>query len=84
MKTIKLSFLDFELSVELTTESPKSSYGLPVLRVNGLDYGPKDHVAGTNLTAGDVAILSKIEGTKDFLCQAPDAARWWDIKSVIA
>lgn len=33
------------VNAELTTESTMSHYGIPVLRINGVDYGPRDIVA---------------------------------------
>jgi hypothetical protein len=32
------------MKAELTTDSTMSHYGIPVLRLNGNDYGPKDVV----------------------------------------
>jgi hypothetical protein len=80
MKTIQL--VSGTVEAELTTNSPKSSYGLPVLRCNGDDYGPKDWVTGLGLMAGDIAVVGNLEGTLDFLKQAADADKYWDLGNV--
>lgn len=80
---MKIEIPSGTVEVELTTESAASSFGLPVLRVAGVDHGPCDWVGSTGLMAGDIAILGKIPGTRGFLNQAPDAARWWDVENVI-
>lgn len=79
---MKIEIPSGSVEAELTTESAVSSYGLSVLRVSGVDHGPRDWVGNTGLMAGDVAILGKIPGTRGFLMQDPDAARWWDVENV--
>ena len=80
---LNIESLDTNCEVELTTDSPKSSYGLPVLRVDGNDYGPCDWVGG-QLLAGDLAVLAKLPGTRAFLQQSPNASKWWNLESVTA
>lgn len=77
---MQIEILGRTVEAELTTDSPKSSYGLPVLRVDGEDYGPGDWVGA--LKAGDIAILGRLQGTRDFLDQHPEASRWWDLSQV--
>ena len=80
MKTIYL--VTGTVRAELTTNSPKSSHGLPVLRCDGEDFGPKDYIPRIGLMAGDVAVVGNLPGTLAFLRQASDASKYWDMEQI--
>lgn len=74
------------LKIELTTDSPASSYGISVARIDGVDYGPGDRVPlgknalGTRLAASLVyewaqepgRTPEEREAARRFLRQWPD------------
>lgn len=59
------------MKIELTTESPLSSYDIPIVRINGVDYGPADIVLQTEKTAAQFVI----ENIKKFLSQWPSGPK---------
>jgi hypothetical protein len=68
------------MKIELTTDGNASSYGFPVLRVDGVQYGPMDQVPchDRKLLAGAFVVDCVLHGTLDrqaamrFLAQAPE------------
>lgn len=74
------------MKVELTTKSSQSHYGIPVARIDWINYGPLDQVAGTFLTAGDIVIMhgKRGDGLISFLKQAGNAETLWNLSALTA
>lgn len=55
------TILTGRIEAELTTEHPASSYGIPVLVIDGQGYGTADTIPSLDLSAGDLVrrFLSK-------------------------
>ena len=72
--------------IELTTNSPASHYGIPVLRIDGDDYGPADsiehtryaHAGGTAGTAGCFVAAAANAGEMDLGAARAFCAQWPD------
>jgi hypothetical protein len=69
------------MTIELTTESSLSHYGIPVLCIDGVDYGPSDIVptqSGVVMTGAEVVVELVLDGTlsraegESFCAQWPD------------
>ena len=68
------------VKIELTVNSSASSYGIPVARIDGVDYGPKDVLPSHHFVANVIVNWAKeserteeeIRGAKLFLMQWPD------------
>lgn len=55
------------LKIELTTDHPQSSYGIPVLLIGGRPYGPGDSITALELVAmvaddlGDPEVIAQVK-----------------------
>lgn len=70
MSTLRVSVENFAVG-ELTTERAESSYGVPVLVVDGAAHGPKDMLRG--FSAGGLE-LRPLEGDARLLLRWYEAA----------
>ena len=58
---------NFTKDAYLTTDSPASSYGIPVLEIDGLVYGPDDSVRSADEDASVSWMMDDIQTAKDFI-----------------
>ena len=76
---------------ELTTDHPQSNYGIPVLVLDGIAYGPDD-MMGNGLSAGSVlmcsdaiccagpATIADVDFLASWLRQSPVNGKQWEIR----